>query len=170
MPMNAWPLALVLAGGLLAGCANEPMPDTPEARFEALGRRTYKSACITCHQADGRGLAGVYPTLHQTEWTEGDKGRLIRLVLHGMRGPVKVGGQTYDGWMQPLGRLSDDQIAAVLTFVRQSFGNDASVVTPDEVTRVRAATAGRSEPWHPDALWQTTGIPGAPADSLPAAP
>ena len=152
------PLLLVF---LLAGCGggNASEHRSPEEQQVALGQRVYQQQCVTCHQAGGRGVGGVYPPLHETKWTTGDKGRLIRLVLHGMEGPMKVKGQRYNQRMRSLSYLTDEQIAAVLTYVRQRFGNDASAVAPEEVTAVRAATAGREEVWTPSALWQETGIP-----------
>lgn len=148
---------------LLAGCGDGDTSDagsSSEAQRIAQGRQVYQQQCLTCHQADGQGLGGIYPTLRQTRWSEGDKGRLIRLVLHGMDGPVEVKGQTYDTLMQPLSYLTDEEIAAVLTFVRQNFGNDASSVTPEEVAAVRSASS-QSGTWAPDTLWQQTGIPGS---------
>ena len=150
-----------LALMVILGCAEQP--DTPEGRFEALGQRTYQNTCIQCHQADGQGIRGVYPPITQNEWVEGDEGRLIRLILHGMEGPIVIDGVTYDQRMQPLGRLTDDQIAAVLTYVRNNFGNDASAVDPDDVSKVRAHS-DRDRPWRADELWEATGIPNE--DSL----
>lgn len=145
----------------MAGCGGEPSggSGSPQAQQQALGRRVYQQYCITCHQAGGQGVDGIYPTLHGTKWTTGDKGRLIRLVLHGMEGPVQVKGETYNQRMQPLSYLTDEQVAAVLTYVRQNFGNDASPVSPEEVAAVRAATSGKEDVWTPDTLWQRTGIP-----------
>ena len=146
---------------VLAGCGggNASENRSPEQQRMALGQRVYQQQCVTCHQADGRGVGGVYPTLHETKWTTGDKGRLIRLVLHGMEGPMKVKGQRYNQRMRSLSYLTDEQIAAVLTYVRQRFGNDARAVAPEEVAAVRATTASREEAWTPSALWQETGIP-----------
>ena len=159
---RVWPavvFAALLPALLLAGCGGGQQDGSAEAQQMALGRRVYQQQCITCHQANGEGIGGIYPTLHETRWTEGDKGRLIRLVLHGMEGPVRIKGKTYDQRMQPLSYLTDEQIAAVLSYVRQNFGNDASAVSPEEVAAVRAATSGKEGVWHPDALWQETGLP-----------
>lgn len=148
---------------LVAGCGGtEERAGGSEAEQQpTLGERIYQQQCATCHQADGEGIGGVYPTLHETKWTEGDAGRLIRLVLHGMEGPVEVKGLTYDQRMQPLSYLSDEEIAAVLTFVREHFGNEAAAVQSEEVAAVRAATADRSTVWAPSVLWEQTGIPTA---------
>jgi mono/diheme cytochrome c family protein len=165
--------ALLCAALLLAGCGGGASPEggTPEARQLAMGQRVYRQQCVTCHQAGGRGIDGIYPTLHQTKWTEGDAGRLIRLVLHGMEGPLQIKGASYDQRMQPLPYLTDEQVAAVLTYVRQDFGNNAPAVSPEEVAAVRAATSEREGPWNPDVLWEATGIPAVeapPADSAAA--
>lgn len=159
-------LASLLLSGLVvwAACGGEGQQQTEEEQLLALGQQTYRRACITCHQADGNGISGVYPPLQQTEWVLGDRGRLIRLVLNGMEGPVEVNGQTYNQVMQPFDYLSDEQIAAVLTFVRQNFGNDAGAVTPMEVAAVRAANE-RDDLWRPDELWEQTGIPDTSAVS-----
>lgn len=157
-------LALLLGSGCGGGTGNATGGSASQKKI-ALGRRVYQQQCATCHQAGGQGVAGVYPTLHGTRWTTGDRGRLIRLVLHGMEGPVEVKGQTYDQLMQPRSYLSDKQVAAVLTYLRQNFGNDASAVQASEVAAVRAATTDRDGPWTPDSLWQATGIPSATPDS-----
>ncbi|HMB93367.1 MAG TPA: cytochrome c [Rhodothermales bacterium] len=161
--MNHWASAPLLAGLLLIGTARcggeDATPQTPEARFAQLGERVYGSYCITCHQPGGQGLPGTFPPLRQTTWVEGDKGRLIRLTLNGMKGPLTVHGATYEGIMPMHGFLSDDQIAAVLTYVRSNFGNDADAITPEEVAAVRRANE-REEPWTEAALLEQTGIPG----------
>ena len=157
-------LALLLSSGC-GGRAGDAGGSNAAQKKVALGRRVYQQQCATCHQAGGRGVDGVYPPLHETRWTTGDRGRLIRLVLHGMEGPVEVKGQTYDQRMQPRSFLSDEQVAAVLTYVRQHFGNDASAVSASDVAAVRAATTSRDGPWRPEALWPATGIPATQPDS-----
>jgi mono/diheme cytochrome c family protein len=103
--------------------------------------------CITCHQADGRGLpAAQFPPIAGTRWVNGNEERLIRLTLHGLLGPIEVEGQSYPGLvpMTPFRGLGDEEIAAVLTYVRNSFGNEAPPVTPESVRKVREATAGQT--------------------------
>lgn len=123
----------------------------------SLGARIYQTNCATCHQADGRGVPGIYPPF-AAEWIDGDDGRLIRLVLHGMRGPVEVEGVTYNNVMTAHGFLSDDQIAAVLTYVRQTYGTSADSIRAEDVAAVRAAER-RLDPWTADELRTATGIP-----------
>ena len=100
-----------------------------------------------CHQADGNGLpASHFPPLSGTKWVNGSKERLIKLTLHGLFGPIEVLDKQYPGLvpMTPFkGLLNDEEVAAVLTYVRNSFGNKAATVTADEVKRVRAATGSQ---------------------------
>jgi len=104
--------------------------------------------CITCHMPDGKGLtASGFPPLAGSEWVVGDEERLIKLTLKGLYGPIEVMGQSYPGLvpMTPFGGLlNDEEIAAVLTFVRNAFGNQAPPVAPATVARVRAATANHT--------------------------
>lgn len=103
------------------------------------GKAIYDEYCLTCHQADGKGVPGMNPPLVKTDWVLGDKNRLITVLLKGLKTPVTINGQTYRNPMPSHDFLSDTEIAHVLTYIRSSFGNKASVVTPEEVTIVRAA-------------------------------
>ena len=99
--------------------------------------------CTTCHQKDGNGLpAAQFPPLAGSEWVQGSEDRLIRLTLHGLIGPIEVKGVKYPGAvpMTPFKFLSDAEVADVLTFVRNSFGNKADPVSPQTVKKVREAT------------------------------
>lgn len=149
-------LFVILLASLVSACGGSGSGDAATA--DAQGARVYSANCAACHQADGSGIPGIYPPITQTEWIEGDSGRLIRLILYGMGGPIEVKGAPYNGVMPPHRHLSDDQIAAVLTFVRQNFGNEAGPVTPDDVYAVRAAI-GRRGVWEPSELESATGIP-----------
>ncbi len=112
--------------------------------------------CGTCHQPDGQGLsASGFPPLAGTEWVLGNKERLIKLTLKGLMGPIEVLGKQYPGQVpmtQFGGLLNDEELAAVLTYVRNSFGNKASVVTPEEVKEVRAATEAKKDFYSPEEL------------------
>jgi mono/diheme cytochrome c family protein len=124
-------------------------PPTPEP---VSGSQIYNSRCATCHQSNGQGVSGAFPTLVGTEWVE-DEGRIIRILLHGMQGEVEVAGEVYNGNMPAWGGVLDDrEIAAVITHVRQSWENDYGEVTPDAVTAVRGATEGRTQPWTAEEL------------------
>ena len=126
------------------------------------GAQVYSSRCANCHQASGQGVAGVFPPLDGADWVTGPKGRPIRLVLHGLEGPIEVKGEVYNGAMPGWGtQLSDEEIAAVLTHVRQSWSNSASEITAEEVAAVREATQGRTAAWTAEELNANPGIPGA---------
>ncbi len=117
-----------------------------------LGRSVYGQTCVACHQANGLGVAGQFPPLADSEWVnEPEPGRLIRIVLAGLQGPMTVKGQQYGAaTMTPFAPiLSDQQIAAVLTYVRQNadWGNKAPAVTPEQVAAVREKIANRSQPF-----------------------
>ncbi|CAN5307004.1 GDSL-type esterase/lipase family protein [soil metagenome] len=123
-----------------------------EMKTYAAGKEIYlrDAHCATCHQPDGQGLEGIYPPVSETEWATGDPERLIKITLKGLWGPIEVKGTTYDPSqgvppMTPFGGILDDgEIAAVLSYVRTSFGNDAPFVTAEEVARVREATKDRT--------------------------
>ncbi len=102
--------------------------------------------CATCHQPDGKGLEPAFPPLAGSAWVDSDPDRLIKLTLHGLMGPFEMNGKKYDGLvpMTPFGGILDDtEVAAVLTYVRNNFGNKAPAVQPAQVTAVRQATKGR---------------------------
>jgi mono/diheme cytochrome c family protein/glucose/arabinose dehydrogenase len=111
------------------------------------GRGVYEATCLACHQPHGMGQEGLAPGLVGTDWVAGPPERLIRIILHGLRGPIKVKDQTYELDMPSLGVLDDEQIAAVLTYVRREWGHTYSAVTPDFVKKVRDETAKREDAW-----------------------
>ncbi len=102
-----------------------------------------EGSCATCHQEDGKGLpAAQFPPLAESLWVTGNEERLIKLTLHGLMGPLEVNGVKYPGQvpMRSFKNLKDQEIADVLTFVRNSFGNKAAPVKAETVKRVREAT------------------------------
>jgi mono/diheme cytochrome c family protein len=101
------------------------------------GKQVYLEQCLACHQVDALGVQGMNPPLVKTKFVLGDKKALIKIVLNGMQG-VQVDGEDYHGVMAPHPDLTDQQIADVLTYVRNSFGNKATAVTVGEVKAVRA--------------------------------
>jgi mono/diheme cytochrome c family protein len=118
-----------------------------------LGKRVFDTTCITCHQATGQGVPNVYPPLAGSEWAQGNEERVIRIVLHGLQGPIKVEGKDFNNVMAPLGAvLKDEQIANALSYVRATWGNKAPEVQPETVAKVRAETAGRATYWTVDEL------------------
>lgn len=104
------------------------------------GKEVYQMNCLACHQADGSGVPNLNPPLIKTKWTLGSKSVLIQQVLQGSQGKVEIDGEKYNNAMPPLPHLTDQQIADVLTYVRNSFGNKASLVTPAEVKAIRLKT------------------------------
>ena len=107
------------------------------------GKEVYSKEgyCVTCHQADGNGLtASGFPPLSGTEWVTGDQVRLVKVILKGLMGPIEVNGKQYEGAvpMTPFEGLSDQEVAAVATYIRNSFGNNASPIQPSVVKEVRA--------------------------------
>lgn len=124
----------------------------------AKGKKIYETEgyCITCHQEGGSGLQKAgYPTLVGQEWVLGDEERLIKLALHGLYGPLNIMGNHYEGQVPMMafkGLLKDDEIAAVLTYVRNAFGNKASVINPEQVKQVREATKVRNSFYTPEEL------------------
>jgi mono/diheme cytochrome c family protein len=113
------------------------------------GGQLYTLYCSACHAPDGKGATGgLFPPLAGSPWVAGDPDRSIKVILHGLRGPVDVLGKVYDLEMPPQGAvIPDDQIAAILTHVRSSWGNQAAAVTAETVKNIRAATADRNTPW-----------------------
>ncbi len=102
----------------------------------ARGQIVYKQYCIACHMADGLGAPPMNPPLSGTSFIKGDKNLLIPVILKGMTGQ-SIDGQKYHNVMPPLDFLTDEQIADVLTYVRNSFGNKEDVITSEQVSVVR---------------------------------
>ncbi len=129
-----------------------------EQKLFTTGKEVFmrEGYCSTCHQPDGKGLtAAGFPPLTGTHWVLGSEDRLIKLVLNGMLGPMEVQGVKYPGQVpmtQFAGLLKDEEIAGVLTYVRNSFGNKASAVMPATVKKVRAATKNKVGFYSPEEL------------------
>jgi mono/diheme cytochrome c family protein len=108
------------------------------AALLASGKSVYVQNCLSCHQADGGGVEGMNPPLSKTDYVLGDKPRLIGVLVNGLKG-VEINGEEYRSVMPAQTHLSDQQMADVLTYVRNSFGNKASAVAVAEVKAVRGA-------------------------------
>ncbi len=123
-----------------------------------LGKSIYErdAYCGTCHQDDGQGLAASgFPPLAGTKWVNGSEERLIKLALKGLFGPIEVLGKSYPGQvpMTPYERLlNDKELAAILTYIRNSFGNEASVITEEKVAEVRQQISDKKGFYNPDEL------------------
>ena len=104
------------------------------------GNKVYMQYCVACHQIDGGGVPGLNPPLEKTPHVLGSKTKLIQIVLKGMNTHEDIDGETYTNTMPPLNYLTDQQISDVLIFIRNSFGNKATAITPGDVKYVRAQT------------------------------
>lgn len=122
-----------------SGAAVGPARDLPRAELLARGQQVFAANCVACHQAEGQGIAGAFPPLARSDYLMADKDRAIGVVVHGLSGEVTVNGAKYNGVMPSLD-LTDQDIAAVLSYVRTAFGNAATdLVSIRDVQRVRAA-------------------------------
>jgi mono/diheme cytochrome c family protein len=150
--MKGWPRrsALVLIALLLpTGCGARRRAAAPVAHPGQLQFRDY---CAACHQYDGQGM-GDAPPLDASPWVTGPQERLIKLVLHGVRGPMQIAGKTYDVEMPGFAPvMPDGDVASLLSFVRKRFGGIDDPVTAEAVTRVRAAHRGRTGYWSVEEL------------------
>jgi mono/diheme cytochrome c family protein/glucose/arabinose dehydrogenase len=159
-PLDIWSKAVVkTAADRLAGIAEDEKPEHPQLpaplHLNTAGQEQYLAGqqiflregyCVTCHQANGKGLDPAFPSLAGSPWVTEDSERLIKLTLYGLTGPLEVNGKKYDGQvpMTPFGgMLNDNDVAAVLTFVRNSFGNNATPIQAADVQKVRAKNPGR---------------------------
>lgn len=116
-----------------------PVPSAPATKEQLIaeGKPLFAASCQACHQAEGQGVPNAFPPLAKSDFLMADKKRAIGVVLNGLKGPVTVNGQTFNSVMPPPTNLTDDQIARILSYVRNSWGNSGDVVTPDEVKAVR---------------------------------
>jgi len=150
-----------------------------ELGFEVFRRDAH---CSTCHQTNGKGVPGIYPPLEMKDnpWLSDNDERLIKVVLKGLWGPMQLKGQTYDPskgvppmpGFAPL--ATDEEIAAVINYVRNSFGNQAPFITADDVARVRKSVASRTDFYlipdimkeHPIPGWEKWKASAAPVESF----
>jgi mono/diheme cytochrome c family protein len=115
------------------------------------GGQIYSAQCLACHQASGGGLPGVFPPLAGSEWVNGADKVTAAILLHGITGKLTVKGASYNGQMPAFkDKLSDAEIAAVLSHIRSNFGNAAPKVAADVVKAQREATKDRKDPWGGD--------------------
>jgi nitrite reductase (NO-forming) len=127
-------------GGAVQFVAGAP-PSPPRANlsFEervAEGQRVYRQNCLPCHQENGMGIPAAFPPLAGSDFLAADKQRSISIVLRGLQGKIEVNGKTYDGVMPAL-QLNDHDVANVLTYVHNSWGNKGGMITPDDVKTMR---------------------------------
>lgn len=114
------------------------MQPIPKASMER-GKKVYDLYCQSCHMPDGTGVPRLNPPLAKSSWVIGDKKRIITVVIKGLDEQVEIDGEYYQNVMAPHDFLSDQEVADVLTYIRNSFGNKASALTPAEVKNTRTA-------------------------------
>jgi mono/diheme cytochrome c family protein len=158
-PLDVWSQnAAKTAADRLAGIAEVEKPEFAEIKAPAhlsaekaqfmAGQKVYfrEGHCGTCHQPMAKASTQPSPRMEKSPWVAGDPDRLIKLAMYGLMGPLEVNGKKYDGQvpMTPFaGMLKDDEMAAVLTFVRNSFGNKSPGIQPAQIQKVRDANPGR---------------------------
>ncbi len=127
-----------------------------EKTLAEIGARVFRGQCVACHQTSGLGVAGAFPPLVGSKWVVGNEERLARILLNGLNGPIVVQGDTYNGNMPAFGpkglNLKPKQIAAVLTYIRQEWGNAAPEVTVEALDGYHATYGDRAQPWTSDEL------------------
>ncbi|MBN8587852.1 MAG: cytochrome c [Rhodothermia bacterium] len=143
---------------VLVGCKQktQPLPLPP------VGMLLYEKQCASCHQSDGEGVVRTFPPLKNSPTVIGSHGRLIRMALHGLEGELTAGGEIYRGTCPPWGHLNDEDIADILTYIRQHWGNQAAPVPADDVKMVRLFYRDRITPWTPEELKkpENASVPG----------
>lgn len=150
--------------------------DKDFARAYTLGQRVFyeEGSCYTCHRDHGEGIIRIYPPLVGSEWVTGDLDRLTKLTLHGVWGKIRVRGGIFEPTqgvppMTAIGNFfTDAEVAGVLTYVRNSWGNDASIVLPEDVKRVRQETKSRLKFYSPEELTQLHPFPEGSRPALVA--
>ena len=148
LPLFAWP-----------GHTPAPPPESPvrsltksEHKLFVKGRQIYLTSCVACHAADGSGTPLLAPPLAGSDWVLGNEERLVRVLLHGLSGPITVSGKHYtvpeiQPEMPPLATLGNTEIGAVLTYLRRAWGNAADPITSGDLNRIRIESQGRTTPW-----------------------
>ncbi len=114
--------------------------DSAKAAGTVDGKQLYAAHCVACHQASGKGLAGVFPPLDASEWVVGDERILANILLHGVVGEITVAGTAYKGNMPAFKQLGDAELAAVATHVRGAWSNKAPPIKPERIAQERKAS------------------------------
>ena len=140
---------------LLASCTT-PYPQPPESPQIAKGKALYLVSCSACHQPNGQGLEGIAPPLAGTRWPNESEDRLARIVLHGLRGPITVAGTEYNLEMPAMGFFDDQDIAAILTYIRDTWGKPSQPTTPKTISLIRAQNQDRADSWTIEELLDAT--------------
>ncbi len=149
-----------------------PAPSAPaDPAVLAQGKQVYLSVCFACHQPTGLGLPPVFPPLTKSEYVNGVEERFAAMILKGNAGPMTVEGKPYNNIMPGQeAMLTDDKIAAVMTYVRSTFGNSAPPVSPEVVAAARKKFLDRKTPWTEPELKAFGAAPGEPPAPLQPEP
>ncbi|MEO6033748.1 MAG: c-type cytochrome [Verrucomicrobiota bacterium] len=131
-----------------------PLSMEDQKRFD-LGKTLFAASCAACHQHHGMGMDGLAPPLVDSEWVLGSEGRLTRILLHGLTGPIRIKGAAWHLDMPSMGILDDEQIASVLTYIRREWDHSGTPVRPSSIKKIRAETARRQEAWSETELLAT---------------
>ena len=145
-------------GDAVVTAAAQTQDSTVAVNPVQAGQDIYAKRCSVCHQPNGQGMAGAFPPVVGSEWVTGAPEIPVRIVLHGLQGAVQVAGQTYNGAMPAWdNQLNDQDIAAVVTYIRQLAPNAAPAVDVALVSKLREADASRTQPWTAEELQATEG-------------
>lgn len=115
----------------------DEIADNLQKEVAVGGEQVYNIYCVSCHQQDGKGDGSRFPPLDNSEWVNGNKKRLIGVLLNGLEKPITVNGKTFSNLMPKHDFLSDEQLSSVLTYIRQNFNNSADDISPAEVAKER---------------------------------
>jgi mono/diheme cytochrome c family protein len=137
--IKAIPILVLALGACSQDSGDTDAPAVPADPWMAKGQGVYNANCAACHQPDGAGITGVFPPLASSDFLESDREAVIAAVLFGLSGPITVNGVDYSGVMPSMGYLPDADLAAVLTYVFGSWGNDGAAVSVEEIAAVRAS-------------------------------
>jgi mono/diheme cytochrome c family protein len=131
--MKKYPVIIILVSFmLLSFCSTQDVKESMRR-----GKLVYEKTCLACHQKNGEGVPGMNPPLKKTPQVLGDKIKLIKIIANGTNEGITINGETFDNPMPAQPQLSNQEIADVLTYVRNSFGNKAGAITEAEVAAVR---------------------------------
>ena len=107
----------------------------------AAGKQLFAGTCSVCHQTTGEGLPNVFPPLAKSDFLAADPKRAISILLHGRTGPITVNGKDFNSVMPPMTQLTDDEIANILTYVLNDWGNPGGRIDKADVTKARSEPA-----------------------------
>jgi len=168
-----WPVAVIAVAFVLWGAwyyfQNTGYPIAAGDRRSVMvtaaagsvdGANLYTVNCASCHQASGQGLAGVFPPLAGSRWVLENDARLVQILLHGINGAIEVRGVTYQGVMPAFPQLSNEELAAVLSHIRASWGNSADPIDAGQIAAGRERFPEREVPWGGSAELDQTFPPG----------